>query len=108
MGHGGMGGGHDMSSMSNGATPNSADSMKGMDHGAMPGTQSQQDTSRVAGMDHGASGMQPHPASETGNPLVDMQTMAPVPRLDDPGIGLRNNGRTGPYVCRAQERLRRS
>ena len=33
-----------------------------------------------------------HPATE-GNPLVDMQTMAPVPRLDDPGIGLRNNGR---------------
>ena len=28
-----------------------------------------------------------------GNPLVDMQTMTPAPRLDDPGIGLRNNGR---------------
>ena len=34
-----------------------------------------------------------HPATEEGNPLVDMQAMAPVPRLDDPGIGLRNNGR---------------
>jgi hypothetical protein len=34
-----------------------------------------------------------HPASETGNPLVDMQTMSPAPRLDDPGIGLRDNGR---------------
>ncbi len=34
-----------------------------------------------------------HPASETGNPLIDMQTMAPTARLDDPGIGLRNNGR---------------
>jgi CopA family copper-resistance protein len=39
-------------------------------------------------------GMQAHPRSERGNPLVDMQTMTPSPRLDDPGIGLRNNGRT--------------
>ena len=37
---------------------------------------------------------QAHPASETGNPLVDMQVAAPVPRLDDPGVGLRNNRRT--------------
>ncbi len=41
----------------------------------------------------GGSGMQAHPASETGNPLVDMQTMTPTPKFDDPGIGLRNNGR---------------
>jgi CopA family copper-resistance protein len=34
-----------------------------------------------------------HPASERGNPLVDMQTMMPAPRLSDPGIGLRDNGR---------------
>ncbi|HEY1070050.1 MAG TPA: copper resistance system multicopper oxidase [Thermomonas sp.] len=49
----------------------------------------------MAGMDHGThgSGMQAHPASETGNPDVDMQTMMPTPRLDDPGIGLRDNGR---------------
>ncbi|TWT22602.1 copper resistance system multicopper oxidase [Luteimonas marina] len=38
-------------------------------------------------------GMQAHPASESRNPLVDMQTMTPTPRLDDPGIGLRENGR---------------
>lgn len=37
--------------------------------------------------------MQSHPASETGNPHVDMQTMTPAPRLDDPGVGLRDNGR---------------
>jgi CopA family copper-resistance protein len=57
---------------------------------------------------HGAAAADPHaghaaaaPASavrhspkESGNPLVDMQTMAPTPRLDDPGIGLRGNGRT--------------
>ncbi|SHE97619.1 copper resistance system multicopper oxidase [Thermomonas hydrothermalis] len=49
----------------------------------------------MTGMDHGTHGsaMQRHPASETGNPDVDMQTMMPVPRLDDPGIGLRDNGR---------------
>ena len=37
--------------------------------------------------------MQSHPASERGNPLVDMQTIRPSSRLDDPGIGLRANGR---------------
>lgn len=37
--------------------------------------------------------MQTHPASEHRNPLIDMQTMMPTPRLDDPGIGLRGNGR---------------
>ena len=44
---------------------------------------------------HGAhgGGMLRHPASESRNPLVDMQTMTPTHRLDDPGIGLRGNGR---------------
>jgi CopA family copper-resistance protein len=41
---------------------------------------------------HG-TGMVSHPAQEQGNPLVDMQTMAPTSRFDDPGIGLRGNGR---------------
>jgi CopA family copper-resistance protein len=81
MGHGGMGGGHDMSKMSG-----AQDAMAGMDHSGM-------DMSGMAGMDHGSGGMQQHPASEDGNPLVDMQTMSPVPKLDDPGIGLRDNGR---------------
>lgn len=89
MGHGGMthGGehaGHDMSSMQ--SAP-----MKGMEggcganmHGSMHGS-----------MQHSIQdSMQAHPASEAGNPLVDMQTMAPAPKLDDPGIGLRGNGRT--------------
>lgn len=43
---------------------------------------------------HGGDDMQQHPATETDNPLVDMQTMTPEPRLADPGIGLRDNGRT--------------
>ncbi|HVK50732.1 MAG TPA: copper resistance system multicopper oxidase [Pseudoxanthomonas sp.] len=34
-----------------------------------------------------------HPASEQGNPLVDMQSSATEARLDDPGVGLRDNGR---------------
>lgn len=37
--------------------------------------------------------MQSHPASEAGNPGVGMQAMMPAPRLDDPGVGLRGNGR---------------
>ena len=51
----------------------------------------------MAGMDHGSMAgmgdMQKHPASETNNPLVDMQAMMPTSKLSDPGIGLRNNGR---------------
>ena len=48
-----------------------------------------------SGTGHGgpATAMQAHPASEDGNPLVDMQVMQPSSRLDDPGIGLRDNGR---------------
>jgi CopA family copper-resistance protein len=94
MGHGGMAGmkgmeggcGADMGmpamahDASAAAAPGARDAHAGHDMGAM------------TGMDHGA-GMQAHPASESGNPLVDMQTMAPMPKLDDPGIGLRDNGR---------------
>ncbi|MBS0193031.1 MAG: copper resistance system multicopper oxidase [Proteobacteria bacterium] len=53
----------------------------------------------MPGMAHGdaATGMHgdmiEHPPSEARSTLVDMQAMAPTPRLDDPGIGLRNNGR---------------
>ncbi|MGB3394431.1 MAG: copper resistance system multicopper oxidase [Stenotrophomonas sp.] len=42
---------------------------------------------------HGGGTAPKHPASEHRNPLVDMQTSATSPRLDDPGIGLRDNGR---------------
>ena len=62
--------------------------MADMGHGGMG-----HDMSMHAG--HNMPGMtaQQHPASESGNPLVDMQTMMPTSRLDDPGIGLRENGR---------------
>jgi CopA family copper-resistance protein len=39
------------------------------------------------------AGPQTHPASEKGNPLVDGQAEQPMARLDDPGVGLRGNGR---------------
>jgi FtsP/CotA-like multicopper oxidase with cupredoxin domain len=44
---------------------------------------------------HNMAGMNAvnHPASEAGNPLVDMQATMPMSKLDDPGIGLRDNGR---------------
>ena len=38
--------------------------------------------------------MPTHPPTEYGNPLVDMRTEVPTSRLDDPGTGLRNNGRS--------------
>ncbi len=84
----------------------SSDAMQGMDHGAMagmsPGAMQGMDHGAIAamssdamqGMDHSAmAGMPQHPATERGNPLVDAQAMAPTARLDDPGVGLRDNGR---------------
>jgi CopA family copper-resistance protein len=70
--------------------------MAGMDHGSMSGM------GDMAGMDHskmsmgemgGMGKMQSHPATESNNPLVDMQAMSTSPKLDDPGMGLRENGR---------------
>jgi len=42
------------------------------------------------GGDHSAHGQQ---AIVDNNPLVDMRTTNPTPRLNDPGMGLRDNGR---------------
>ncbi|MEN5300541.1 copper resistance system multicopper oxidase [Pseudomonas sp. TWI628] len=65
-------------------------SMADMGHGNMAAM----DHSNMAGMDHASmNSLQGHPTSETDNPLVDMQTMAPRANLADPGIGLRDNGR---------------
>ena len=72
MGHGGMGmAGTTCRRCRSGATTtcgHEGDALQGMD----------QQADGMAGMDHGAGSMQQHPASETGNPLVDMQAMAPV------------------------------
>ena len=48
------------------------------------------------GTGHGSMGMQAMPslpATEVGNPLVDAVSKNPVARLNDPGVGLRGNGR---------------
>ncbi|WP_186068296.1 copper resistance system multicopper oxidase [Burkholderia gladioli] len=80
-----------MQSMDHGAMAGmSPDAMQGMDHGSMAGMS----PDAMQGMDHGAmAGMSQHPVTERGNPLVDAQAMAPTARLDDPGVGLRDNGR---------------
>ena len=58
-----------------------------------PPATTQQSGHDMSAMTTADTAMQLHPASERGNPLVDMQTMTPSSRLDDPGIGLRANGR---------------
>ncbi|MHC9084433.1 copper resistance system multicopper oxidase [Luteimonas sp. RIT-PG2_3] len=88
MGHGGHAG--------HGAAASATAVASANDHSAhaAPAAPAAMDHSAHAG--HGGaqgSAMQTHPASETRNPLIDMQTMSPTPRLSDPGIGLRDNGR---------------
>ena len=81
-----------------------AGSSSAMDHGGMAGMDhSQMDPAAMAamgqtampGMDHAMAGMQ-MPSSmaplQTG-PSVDMLVASPRTNLDDPGIGLRDNGR---------------
>lgn len=90
MGHGGMSHGpHSMKGMEGGCGASMG--TKGMEGGC--GASMGQAPGAHAGHGSTSGTMQSHPASEEGNPLVDMQTMAPTPRLDDPGIGLRDNGR---------------
>ncbi|HEX2344693.1 MAG TPA: copper resistance system multicopper oxidase [Vicinamibacterales bacterium] len=113
MGHGAMG--HDMGAMTSQtsagegapAKPVVPDPHAGHQPPAKPTPQAasdphaghtrppQQPADPHAGHDMSAmgGGPQQHPVSENGNPLVDMQTMMPTSRLDDPGIGLRDNGR---------------
>jgi CopA family copper-resistance protein len=119
MGHGGMG--HDMSTMSDATpAPTAADPHAGHQMPATPAAAPDPHAGHTmpakpqapadphaghnmpqqpaadphAGHSMATMGsMQSHPESEDGNPLVDMQTMSPMARLDDPGIGLRNNGR---------------
>ncbi|MHC8324580.1 copper resistance system multicopper oxidase [Pseudomonas sp. LB1P83] len=111
MDHGAMAGMGDMAGMDHskmaGMGDSSMEGMSGMDGGAMEGmnhgaTQDMSGMDSMAGMDHskmsmgGMSGMgemQSHPATESNNPLVDMQAMSTSPKLDDPGMGLRENGR---------------
>jgi CopA family copper-resistance protein len=78
------------------------DMMGNMDHGAMPGM----DHGSMKGMEGGCGASMPamqhdaapsaanvrHAPAEYG-PLVDMRVDTPRTNLDDPGIGLRDNGR---------------
>ncbi|MET0808978.1 MAG: copper resistance system multicopper oxidase [Pseudoxanthomonas sp.] len=107
MGHGGMG--HGGMAAMKGMEGGCGAGMKGaegscgatmqMDHSKMDHSKMDHSKMDQSNMDHSASGagggpgMVSHPASETGNPSVDMQTMSPSRALDDPGIGLRGNGR---------------
>ena len=93
MGHGGMhGGAHAGHGAGQGSAPDLVAMGHGADHASMDHA-SMGHASMEQG-NHGAGAMQTHPDSERNNPLVDMQTMTPTHRLDDPGIGLRDNGRT--------------
>ena len=69
-------------------------SMADMGHGGMDHASMDHAAMDHAAMGHSMPGMLQHPPGEGSNPLVDMQTMAPTASLDDPGIGLRDNGRT--------------
>jgi CopA family copper-resistance protein len=90
-GHGGMdhgamlGGGH------------AAHAQPGMGHGSMAeGAGSAVDSHAAMGQHSGATvhaGAQPSHAPAESGPTVDSVAMQTSPRLDDPGPGLRNNGR---------------
>jgi len=76
--------------------------MSGMNSGAMSGMgQGGMSNGSMAGMNHGGMAMAPsapaggpvrHAKTEYG-PSTDMRVDSPRTNLDDPGIGLRNNGR---------------
>jgi len=93
MDHGSMKGmGHDKGNMKGaqqGGSSTNSDSMPGMDH----------DMGNMPGMDHGAMEMGdsmsagPHHTPAEFGPNVDSVAEQPQSRLDDPGVGLRNNGR---------------
>jgi len=85
--------GHNMSAMSDdmdhSKMGHGMDNMSAMDHSKM-GMAKPKIGSGLAG--YGSSKKIVHPDSEFG-PHVDMRAEAPKYRLDDPGVGLRDNGR---------------
>lgn len=94
---GAMGGGMaGMAGMGHGGSNQSP--MAGMNHGAMAGMNHAGMAGMMAGMDHSAMGKDKasstvrHARTEYG-PSTDMHVDMPRTNLDDPGIGLRNNGR---------------
>ncbi|MCI1836416.1 copper resistance system multicopper oxidase [Achromobacter sp. HNDS-1] len=111
MKHGMGAGGHDMAGMSGrdhggAATAAPGDAMTGMDHGAAaaaPAAMAGMNHDAMPGMDHGSShdsgagqgGIVEvrHPYPEERGPGNSMLPDVVSTRLDDPGIGLRDNGR---------------
>jgi CopA family copper-resistance protein len=77
-------GGHDMPK---------TDGMSGMDHGAMAMDHSKHDMAGMAGMSASEPPVQVRHAKTEYGPSVDMRVDTPRTSLDDPGVGLRNNGR---------------
>jgi CopA family copper-resistance protein len=73
-------------------------SMPGMDHGATPGAGTSgtdhgaSADSSMPGMSHGSSHGRQHAPAEFG-PTIDSVAEQTSPRLNDPGPGLRDNGR---------------
>ncbi len=72
-------------------------SMAGMDHGSMPGMASgampAMDHSSMAGMSNATPPSKVRHASTEFGPSVDARVDTPRRNLNDPGVGLRNNGR---------------
>ncbi len=79
-----MGGLHTMPAMSD------MSDMAGMDHSGMDSNGAEEKMRGPAGM--GSDAPISHGPAESG-PRVDMRAMNPQYRLDDPGVGLRGNGR---------------
>ena len=99
--------GHDMGSMNDskmsgkkppemkcGGNMKMNSSMQGMDHSRhnMSGMETTTAAMGSGKAGYGSSSVVAHTESEFG-PHVDMRSEAPQYRLDDPGVGLRNNGR---------------
>jgi CopA family copper-resistance protein len=85
-----MSGMDDMAGMDNMNSMNGMAGMEGMDHSSMNKSSAKMIMRGPAGM--GGDTTIVHAETEFG-PHVDMRAMNPQYRLDDPGVGLRNNGR---------------
>jgi len=79
-----------MGEMDHGAMPGMDHGSMAMDHGSMAGMEG--GSTSMPSMDHGASSSVKHASSEYGRE-VDMRVDTPRTNLDDPGVGLRDNGR---------------
>lgn len=85
-----MSGMDDMAGMDSMNSMNGMSGMEGMNHSSMNKSSTKMVMRGPAGM--GSDAKIVHAETEYG-PQVDMRAMNPKYRLDDPGVGLRNNGR---------------